>query len=250
MSSGCLEPNHDIAGIGIRVSIYAQTFPSSPPSFSWWTERLGVYHALIVFNLSWINALNYFLYYSALLKPATSVPILQFLHVSAMAALDIWVWSKVAVFGSQPECTPHTLYVLFGKSIPVVDNPLQIASIVLYSITVLPALNGIYIVIGVWACGLVVLLITLALARLKIPIHDHKVESLMVYVPMVLYAAAINILFVVDTELMIRRDAGLTQPGESQQTFGQTLAMLVLFVPLIDIVKKARVLLKASRILC
>ncbi|KDQ18838.1 hypothetical protein BOTBODRAFT_103487, partial [Botryobasidium botryosum FD-172 SS1] len=99
MSSGCLEPNPDIAGIGVRVSIYAQAFLSFVPAILFAADGkitrdelqsmksisvgilitgcallisafiqaatfgLSVYHALIVLNLSWINASNCFLYY-------------------------------------------------------------------------------------------------------------------------------------------------------------------------------------------
>jgi hypothetical protein len=44
----------------------------------------------------------------------------------------------------------------------------------------------------------------------------------------------INIVFVIDTELTIHRGVKQQQPGESQWTFGQTLALLLLSLPLRD----------------
>ncbi|KDQ13357.1 hypothetical protein BOTBODRAFT_631418 [Botryobasidium botryosum FD-172 SS1] len=44
-----------------------------------------------------------------------------------------------------------------------------------------------------------------------------------------------GVFFVVDTELMIRRNAGLVMAGESQWTFGHSLVMLLVAGPLIDL---------------
>ena len=51
------------------------------------------------------------------------------------------------------------------------------------------------------------------------------------YLPFVLF---LDVLFVIDTELMIRRSRPLVQPGESQWTFGQTLAVIVTIIPLLE----------------
>ncbi|KAF7364262.1 Multiple ankyrin repeats single kh domain [Mycena sanguinolenta] len=46
---------------------------------------------------------------------------------------------------------------------------------------------------------------------------------------------AINIIFIVDTEAMLRQNRRLEEPGEADWTFGQTLAMLLLVIPLRDL---------------
>ena len=51
------------------------------------------------------------------------------------------------------------------------------------------------------------------------------------YLPLVLF---LDIFFAVNTELMIRRSRPLVQPGESQWTFGQTLAVIVTIIPLLE----------------
>jgi hypothetical protein len=43
--------------------------------------------------------------------------------------------------------------------------------------------------------------------------------------------------FIVDMELMISRSSSLVKEGESQWTFGQTFAMLMVVVPVIETVK-------------
>ena len=51
------------------------------------------------------------------------------------------------------------------------------------------------------------------------------------YIPLVLF---LDNFFAVNTELMIRRSRPLVQPGESQWTFGQTLAVIVTIIPLLE----------------
>ncbi|KAJ6496188.1 hypothetical protein C8R45DRAFT_155178 [Mycena sanguinolenta] len=46
---------------------------------------------------------------------------------------------------------------------------------------------------------------------------------------------AINIIFIVDTEAMLRQNRPLEEPGEADWTFGQTLSMLLLVIPLRDL---------------
>ena len=51
------------------------------------------------------------------------------------------------------------------------------------------------------------------------------------YLPLVLF---LDVFFAVNTELMIRRSRPLVQPGESQWTFGQSLAVIVTIIPLLE----------------
>jgi len=51
--------------------------------------------------------------------------------------------------------------------------------------------------------------------------------------------AFLEVLFIVDTELMISRNAGFVKPGESEWSFGQTLAMVITVLPFIDTAQAA-----------
>ena len=48
-----------------------------------------------------------------------------------------------------------------------------------------------------------------------------------------------EVVFIANTELMIHNSVALVKLGESQWTFGQTLAMLMLVLPLLGLVKQA-----------
>lgn len=52
-------------------------------------------------------------------------------------------------------------------------------------------------------------------------------------------ATAMSIL-VANTEQMIHRSSGLVQPGEGNWTFGQTLALILLFIPIRATLKDLR----------
>jgi hypothetical protein len=58
---------------------------------------------------------------------------------------------------------------------------------------------------------------------------------------------ALVVIFIVDTEFMIQRSSGLVKPGESQWTFGQTLALLMLVLPMVEVAKRAKEWYKAHR---
>ncbi|KDQ17188.1 hypothetical protein BOTBODRAFT_172261 [Botryobasidium botryosum FD-172 SS1] len=308
MSLACIAPNPDIAGIGVRVSIYAQNLLAFIPSILFLADNdidpielesmgaistsilvtacallisafiqaatfgLSVYHALIVLNLSWINNMNAVVY-CLLAVESEGAPIgaldflrevfrmdirglidsgaaavigLATLHLSAMGALGLWVWSKVDEFGDQPQCTPYTLYVLFGRSFSATDKPLRIGSLVLYSITAFPLVNLFFFFFLGWAfsaiSSFVVFLYDQVDDYLNLPPNIgtslFNISERMQYYSMLAFSLIAQVLFIADTELMIRRSADLVQEGESQWTFGQTLAMLLLVLPLVDVVKE------------
>ncbi|KDQ17189.1 hypothetical protein BOTBODRAFT_599907 [Botryobasidium botryosum FD-172 SS1] len=316
MSLACIIPNPDIAGIGVRASIYAQNLLAFVPAILFLSDReltieelesmgtistsilitacallvsafiqaatfgLSVYHALIVLNLSWINNMNAVVYclfaletraggsppwkwklrnihFRELVSSGIVVVIgLAIVHLSAMAGLGIWIWGRVDEFGDQRQCTPYTLYVLFGKSVSVVDKSLRIGSLVLYSITAIPFVNLFLFFLLGWATSYIPLCVIIFLCLPQIlwkalvclfmcwlgcvPCVNLYIPTGRVkYYSTLLFSLIIEIIFIVDTELMIRRSADLVQEGGSEWTFGQTLAMLLLVLPLIDVVKES-----------
>jgi len=296
----CINPNPDIAGIGVRVSIYTQAFLTFVPALFFFrdgtitdyesgtlratfintlltacalllsafiqikTYGLSVYHTIIVLNLSWINNANavacIILVKTEMdrkrardqlrglapklpdeetrlgwlgLRSETGRPhwpaILAVAHLCVMASLGIWLWSNVRVFGpwDQLDCTPQTFMTVLGYDLLVilmnirlfhffVDFNVMLLSILYFAITKL--------LVG---------------ANLIRPILDEeKQKKTARYEFHLLVAAIIVILFMVDTEAMIRRSANMVKSGESQWTFGQTLAMFMVVIPLSDCLKQ------------
>ena len=179
-------------------------------------------------------------------------------HLSLMASFGIWLWQDINTFGDSSECTPYIFTVIFGHNVSAMNKSLQRVSLALYWMMVIPFVNIVVIFIAAFAisfiCGIVVSLFIPLIHWLKrrhltnsntnnddaveaTPKHKSLLSSRypaifgLLYLPIVLL---FNVLFAVDTELMIRRNRALVQPGESQWTFGQTLAVIVTIIPLLE----------------
>ena len=292
MSQPCINPNPDIAGIGVRVSIYIQAFLNLACTFIFAkdgkissyesgtlstsstnlfltgcalllsafiqgaTSGFSVYHALIVLNISWINSFSAILYiilgvidfflsisFATWFGPGLIqlwsgalfrlIP-LSILHLSGMGALGIWVWSKVNTFGDQPECTPATFLTIFGHDIAVTSASLRKGSITLYSIVALPFIN---LVIIILVGAVMVALLSLAYYTIRRSFDPWESFDRYILISGGLATALLEVIFIVDTELMISRSSTLVLPGESAWTFGQTLAMVMVALPLLDTVR-------------
>jgi hypothetical protein len=154
------------------------------------------------------------------------------LHLTLMAAIGIWFWSSPALFESRQHHDPLerksyldcTSMVLLGQTIGLSSSSLRRASLAIYSFFLLPGLN---------------LLVPAALfLALHIGYHRRKsrvVKTKPSIVPATIglvFLLAVNIVFVVSIETTISEHQ-VTE--ESNWTFGQTLAVLLLALPLRDV---------------
>jgi fumarate reductase subunit D len=159
------------------------------------------------------------------------------IHLTLMAAVGIWLWSSPAQFElSQPNsgqqgsvdlpyhCTSITL---LGGSIHMTSPGLRDWSLLIYSVFLTPVFN-------LFLPALVFLALYIGLHRWYPSTERGRrqagVHSVVVGLSVLL---VINAVFLVDTELTIAqvRDQ---QPVESAWTFGQTLALLLLALPVRD----------------
>jgi hypothetical protein len=155
-------------------------------------------------------------------------------HLTLMAVIGIWLWSSPSRFEtSQPALTfPYpiqcTSMSVMGHDIHLSSPILQVWSLVIYSFFLVPALN-----LVIPAVFFLALYIILDRRRLSQPPDQRHAKALLV-VPGLLLLLFINIVFMTDTELTIHRGFKQHQSGESQWTFGQTLALLLLSLPIRD----------------
>jgi hypothetical protein len=163
----------------------------------------------------------------------THVVLLSVFHLSAIGALGIWLWAKIHSSGDQPECTPVTFLTIFSHDISVMHSSLHHSSISLYSMAVVPFLNlFIFILAGTLVPGI----LSFAYCGLRVvgwPENWHKFILICGILAMVL----LEVLFIVDTELLIWRSSKWVKKGELQWTFGQTLALILVVVPLFEMMK-------------
>ncbi|KAF5359673.1 hypothetical protein D9756_003347 [Leucocoprinus leucothites] len=292
LSLNCIQANPDIAGIGVRVAIYAQNFialilaiVALGDRYVSWKELLligsqsmtilltacalllsaliqaltfgmSTYHTLIVLNLAWMNNTNTLLYavlfrYQGLVQipgfklsfaPQTfkslprrkAIPLLTLgaLHLSFVAALGFWFWLKVDTFGANSQCTPRPplFLVILSHRISIDSRALRIISLAIYGVCAIPGIN--LMIVGGAVYGPSALCSWL-LEKL-LPIPKNVAFFLPGYVTLAVLIG-INVVIAIDTETMVHQTKQFVQPGESQWTFGQTLAILMLVLPLKDI---------------
>jgi hypothetical protein len=164
-----------------------------------------------------------------------------------MAAVGLWLWSSPARFEQSQQ--PHypvpasstdlpfqcTSMSLFGHSIRISSPRLRVWSLLIYSCFLAPGLN----------------LITPALLFLVIYIGVHsdswlpfplgwlfatfivRMKGVVSVTFGLIFLLVVNVLLLVDNELTISR-ARQQEQSDSQWTFGQTLALLLLTLPLRD----------------
>ncbi|KAJ7892997.1 hypothetical protein B0H13DRAFT_2339833 [Mycena leptocephala] len=287
-----IAPNLDIAGIGVRVAIYAQALLSilPPTVFAWKgkfsseeikkmsrmlisiiltacalllstgiqaaTSGISLYHALIILQLSWINSMTFvtvnFVAHRAenintlrnalplrggqsnrnkaseKEKDVTEQLLLAIcvasLHFIAVGVFGIYVWNKIQTFGNQPECNKDTFLVILSRTVYVTHGPIRRISLAIYGISVIPIFN-------IYLIGIPFIIVYL-IGSITLPnVHSDANARLALYFAISVMATAMSIL-VANTEQMIHRSSGLVQPGEGNWTFGQTLALILLFFPI------------------
>jgi hypothetical protein len=151
------------------------------------------------------------------------------LHLTLMAVIGIWFWSSPARFGAvqhdliDPKVLKCTTMSLLGNKVYLTSSPLRVVSLVIYAFFVVPGLN-----LLVPAALFLALHIVYYHFR---PRDDAKPSAVPVYIGLI-FLLAVNIVFMADIETTIFNQK---VSGESQWTFGQTLAVLLLVLPLRDV---------------
>ncbi|KAF7338984.1 Multiple ankyrin repeats single kh domain [Mycena venus] len=192
------------------------------------------------------------------------VLLLGSLHLSIMATLGIWLWSDPHSFGNAQSCISVSTVIL-GNSLPLGSSALRAWSIAIYSMFLAPGLNllipmalflSIFVLYQKWYdsrhsdSGNVQPTAfslkpnraypTLNLRQLHCAFGECRSFLPMRILPILVGLVilfAINLIFLIDIELTIQQNRAHQVIGESDWTFGQILAMLLLFLPLRDLVE-------------
>jgi hypothetical protein len=166
-------------------------------------------------------------------------------HLTVMAALGLWVWSSPYMFEkSQPHLLESvdsllpvncTYTSVLSKKIPMTSQGLRLLSMIMYGIFLIPGLN--------------LLIPALVFLALFILYHqswilscknngskksDQANPSTVPILVGLLLLLGINIVFLVDIETTVHEVAS-QRPDETQWSFGQTLALLLLSLPIRDL---------------
>lgn len=205
---------------------------------------MSTYHALIILNLAWMNNTNTFVYaiicsyqntekgrfFTRLRLRPPRDRILPFLvgslHLSFVAGFGLWFWTTIDKFGTGAQCELQLplLYPILGRQILVTSTALRVVSLTLYAIIALPGVN---VLVIMWIIG--------GTANVLF----HFIPSTPFLLPgcfWLVMLVGINVIVIADTEIMIRHTKRFVMSGESDWTFGQTLAVILLLLPLRDVI--------------
>jgi len=231
---------------------------------------LSNFHATIILNLSWINNTNTFIYFllyahhraglrlqqadrvregdtfilggvdveqqskidtiwSEVKKASRNVVLfIGSLHLSLMAAVGIWLWSRPATFGGSRPCSKSASVFILSQRVSLASEGLRRWSLLVYSVVLTPVLNLIIPVL----CFIALFLVYYYMH----PTPSAYGRSVAPVACGFVVLATINTVLVIDTELAIGKNTpGLLDQGDMVWTFGQTLAILLLLVPIRDI---------------
>ncbi|KAF5344562.1 hypothetical protein D9756_011455 [Leucocoprinus leucothites] len=270
---GCIPANPDIAGVGIRVTIYLQNAVCALVGI-WTIARrregiplisaqitgitlttcalflsafiqsrsygLSAYHAIILLNLGWVNFASSLLQTGIVDPDNTSLPdsfSFFWMHASMglFAGFGLWFWATVDTFGSTIQCKT-------GLPIPICilghtyfgnSSATRIAFLVIYTTF------GFNSVLGFIRSGSTLITSGAIFEGLDrtATLSDVRSSRMFLYVYGVIIDIGLLVGVIVGTEWMVHDAASFVQPGESQWTYGQTISVFLLVPGVLGVIR-------------
>lgn len=195
------------------------------------------------------------------------------IHLTIVAVLGLWVWFHTSSepFGGD-DCTQHVTYAIFSRDVPITSRKLNHISKAAYFLTLVPLLNvWIFWTMTQPVAGPLLFSISIGWMILvemddrppkwlperirqnmkrrgKARDDDENMTIGMLYLISLIVPFIIQVYFIVVTERMIRSNTPLLSGGDEEQwTFGQTLAVGITVIPLLEIYKLIWSRLKGDR---
>jgi hypothetical protein len=156
-----------------------------------------------------------------------------------MGALGIWVWIHPGTFGKISSSCPSGSVSLFAHDIPIESGALRVFSLLVYGVVLLPYLNLILPVALIFGPYFNYLLSKTGQERWKTTAGNKARETVAAWFGRIGLSClfCINAWFIVDTELSIARNESRQEHQDGVWTFGQTLTLILLLLPLRDAVE-------------
>ncbi|KIK54705.1 hypothetical protein GYMLUDRAFT_892787 [Collybiopsis luxurians FD-317 M1] len=166
-----------------------------------------------------------------------SVLILGSLHLTLMSALGLWLWVNPQQFQDRTTCALDTSLFLLGLKIPVELGIVRDWSIAIYSVLLVPGIN---LVLPVILFGALYGIYDIFRPSRRIEVKSSTPigASIVPVLTGLTVLAIINVIFIVDTEIMLGTSTVFRESSDaSKWTFGQTIALLLLVLPIRDLIE-------------
>jgi hypothetical protein len=318
----CIQANPDIAGIGIRLSVYIQNLFTFLIAVSTLTDGkitkaegrvvvaqsrvllltarsllfsafvqvktfgMSEYHAIVILNLTWISTSNIFLLWLLRLvqdtptsstSPSPSISSVEArwprpnpkllnrqktfisslfqisLPLCILSAFGLWFWDTVDTFGAGVQCVPRLPIPLriLGHTVLTTSPSTRKGFILVYGFLVVPYFNLFPFVICAFILFMPFLFIFFKWSHLT-PEPEPEPTALakqafrlFAYFGLALIIA-LEVVIIVDTESMIQDMKPFVQSGEFQWTFGQTLSLFLLGLPIGEFLRCVKELVESA----
>jgi hypothetical protein len=156
------------------------------------------------------------------------------LHLTLMSALGIWLWCSPGTFSTSPPCAIESASTaILGSHIPIRSEALRAVSLLIYSAFLTPGLNLI-VPMGMF---LAIHIVYQKWYRNNFRGDTQSRWTVFPVIACMVTLLVINLIFIVDIELSLHRNRKLVGSDESEWTFGQTLALLLLVLPIRDLME-------------
>jgi len=219
-------------GERLRKSLGIPVEPASRSRLQWFRTAITQ-----VANSKWVPGGGHIL---SLLQRDWVMAGLASAHLTLFAAFGLWLWFEIKGFGQDPECILFTKLFIF-HAIPVTSPALRIISIIIYIVCLLPIIN-IVVFGGMELAAIYGFQRLIAFLRHPQCTRRSKSESPLDS-PSILYwfialTLGVQVFFITCTELTIKNNKHLLKEAEEENwTFGQTLAIALITIPLVQVAK-------------
>ena len=207
---------------------------------------LSVYHAFVVLNLCWMLVANALIvcvlptidaqiqrgwrgwigsFWPSRVGQLRAV-LLVSIHLSALGAVGLWLWSNPINFSESVQCTRSAIVYVFVTPLSLTDRSLRITSLVFYGLAVVPVLNTLIFT------AIVVTVVKVINGLIPRPYTFGRLYRIAACVQ-----AIVNAFLIASTELTVRRNRGLVDGGSSDWGFGQILVLLLGISPILAAVE-------------
>ncbi|KAG7091389.1 hypothetical protein E1B28_010427 [Marasmius oreades] len=175
-------------------------------------------------------------------------------HLIIAGVLGLWVWFNItsSTFRGS-ECLSEATFPVFNFDVPITSTTLRRVSLAVYFMMIVPIIN-VYIFLSIigLAIGIILLIpifailcsFTLWLDKLPDdPIAYARVMHRCSAVLVLIASLASQLYFIVNTEQFISRNTSLVDSSEGTETdwtFGQTLAIGIIALPIVEVYKAIR----------
>jgi hypothetical protein len=167
--------------------------------------------------------------------------VLASIHLTLFASFGSWLWITIRTFGdhgNNVDCEIPTHLIIFGAAIPVISPTIRSMFLLVYVLCILPLINIIVCV----ALGFIVVYALYRVITFRRR-RSQDITDRSFFYSAVFLTFLSQLYFILCTEFTIKNNQHLLKQGDTREndwTFGQTLAVALTAIPLLEVYKSLK----------